>query len=527
MTKERVPVRRALLSVSDKQGLVELARGLQALGVKILSTGGTAKLLCEAGLSVTEVSAVTGFPEILDGRVKTLHPGIHAGILARRDDPGHLEQIRRAGIDPIDLVIVNLYPFEATVRQSGVSLAQAIEHIDIGGPAMIRSAAKNFADVTVVVDPADYAHLLQELESQGGTLSRETRFSFAQKAFAHTAHYDSIISAYFSKRESPMSPPRFPDHFALSAEKIQDLRYGENPHQRAAFYRLPAGPGRSLADFRQLGGPDLSYNNLLDLQSAASLISEFDDPACVVIKHTNPCGVGVGDTLAEACARAKRADPISIYGGIVGFNRPVDPPALAPLSGILLEILFAPAFEPEALEQLRKRKKVRTLELPLELPEREARDFEVRSIWGGLLVQDADRIDLNLADLKVVTKREPTGEEMQALRFAWRICKHVKSNAIVLATADQLVGVGAGQMSRVDAARFAVARATANQLTTVGTVAASDAFFPFRDGLDVLAEAGATAVIQPGGSIRDAELITAADEHGMAMVFTGIRHFRH
>jgi phosphoribosylaminoimidazolecarboxamide formyltransferase / IMP cyclohydrolase len=528
-------IRRALLSVSDKTGLVELARGLAEMGVELLSTGGTARALAQAGLTVHEVADVTGFPEMLDGRVKTLHPAIHGGILARRDLPEHGEALARHGIRPIDLVAVNLYPFEATAAKSGVDFDDAIEQIDVGGPAMIRAAAKNHAAVVVLVDPAQYEPVLEELRRSGCAVSGDTRRRLALQAFRRTAQYDAAIAAWL-RTPAPATPPavgdvlRFPPVIHLDAERVDALRYGENPHQRAAFYR-PVGSllgAGGLGTLRQLHGPELSYNNLLDLAGALGLLIELDEPAAVAVKHTNPCGAAVGPDLVTAFERARASDPVSIYGGIVGVNRPVDRRLVAALSGILLEMLFAPAFEKDALEELQATKrKLRVIELPVRPPPPGSPPLELRSVPGGLLVQEADLVGLDPAAVRVVSRRQPTSGEWRALRFAWTVVKHVKSNAIVLSSEEQLLGVGAGQMSRVDAARLAVMRAREHGHKLAGSAAASDAFFPFRDGLDVVAEAGATAVIHPGGSIRDDEIVAAADEHGMAMVTTGIRHFKH
>jgi phosphoribosylaminoimidazolecarboxamide formyltransferase / IMP cyclohydrolase len=525
-------VRRALLSVHDKTGVVELARGLAALGAEILSTGGTAKLLRESGVPVVDVAEVTGFPEMLDGRVKTLHPGVHGGILARRERPEHVAALERHGIRPIDLVAVTLYPFEQTVARPGVSLEDAIENIDIGGPSMIRGAAKNHAHVAVITDPGQYGPVLEELRRSDGTLSDATRFRLAFEAFRRTAQYDAAIAAYLREpgaigRPAVAAAPGFPERLPVDGVLAQPLRYGENPHQAAAFYR-PAGDALGLSAATQLHGPELSYNNLLDWSAALGLLLEFDDPTAVVIKHTNPCGVATGQSVGEAARKAKACDPVSIYGGIVGVNRTVDLEVVKELSGILLEILFAPGYEPDALEEIRRtKKKCRVFQLPCARADYPARMREVRSVWGGVLLQEADLTDLDPAALKVVSRRPPSEAELRALRFGWRVAKHAKSNAIVLATADQVVGVGAGQMNRVDSARIAVLRARELGLETKGSVCASDAFFPFRDGLDVVAKAGATAVIHPGGSVRDEEVVAAADEHGLAMVVCGIRHFKH
>jgi phosphoribosylaminoimidazolecarboxamide formyltransferase/IMP cyclohydrolase len=530
------PIRRALISVHDKTGVVDFARGLVALGVEVLSTGGTARLLRDAGVPVIDVAQVTGFPEMLDGRVKTLHPKVHGGILARRDRPEHLAALESHGIGAIDLVAVTLYPFEQTVARPGTSLEEAIEHIDIGGPSMIRGAAKNHDSVIVVTDTGQYMPVLDELRRSYGTVSRETRSRLAFEAFRRTAQYDAAIAAYLrdpgltGRRAADSATPaesRFPPRIHVEAALAQGLRYGENPHQMAAFYRFP-GQRWGLGAAAQLHGPELGYNNLLDWSAALGLLLEFDDPAAVVIKHTNPCGVAIGCTVSEAVRRAKACDPVSIYGGIVGVNRRLDLEAVKELSGILLEILFAPGFEPDALEELRMtKKKCRVVQLPCTRAAYPAQLEEQRTVLGGLLVQDADRVDLDPAALRVVSRRRPTDQEMAALRFAWRVAKHAKSNAIVLSTALQVVGVGAGQMNRVDSARIAVMRAAEVGLETRGTVCASDAFFPFRDGLDVVARAGATAALHPGGSVRDEEVIGAADEHGMAMVVCGIRHFKH
>ena len=524
-------VRRALISVHDKTGVVDFARGLQTLGAEILSTGGTAKLLRESGVAVVDVAEVTGFPEMLDGRVKTLHPTVHGGILARRDLPEHVAALERHGIRPIDLVAVTLYPFEKTVARAGVPLEEAIENIDIGGPSMIRGAAKNHAHVAVITDPGQYGPVLDELRKMDGALSAGTRFRLAFEAFRRTAQYDAAIAAYLrdpgavGRAAAPTSG--FPERLSVEGVRVQSLRYGENPHQTAAFYR-PAEGALGLSAATQLHGPELSYNNLLDWSAALSLLLEFDDPAAVVIKHTNPCGVALGQSAGEAIRKAKASDPVSIYGGIVGVNRPVDLEVVKELSGILLEILFAPGYEADALEEIRRtKKKCRVFQLPCARREYPARLQEVRSVWGGMLLQEADLTDLDPAALKVVSRRAPTETELRALRFGWRVAKHAKSNAIVLATPDQVVGVGAGQMNRVDSARLAVMRARELGLETKGSVCASDAFFPFRDGLDVVAKAGATAVIHPGGSLRDEEVVAAADEHGMAMVVCGIRHFKH
>ena len=538
-------VRRALVSVHDKTGVVEFAGSLAALGVEILSTGGTATLLRKSGVPVRDVSDVTGFPEMLDGRVKTLHPKIHGGILARRDAAADVDALEKHGILPIDLVVVALYPFEATVARSSVTLAEAFEQIDVGGPAMVRAAAKNHASVGVVTDPSQYSRVLDELRVNGGALSEATRARLAQEAFRRTAEYDAAIASYLSSEGVSTAPsetaPRidsaggagartekFPAVLRIDAERRLGLRYGENPHQAAAFYTPLDGPRLGLAAMTQLHGPELGYNNALDFSAALALVLEFDEPAAVVVKHTNPCGVALGATVGEAMTRAKASDPVSIYGGVVGVNRAVDMGVVEALAGTFVEILFAPAFAPDALDALRRtKKKCRVFEVPCDRASLPPRLTEYRSVLGGLLAQQADLSDLDATVLKTVSKRQPTAAEMDALRFACRVAKHVKSNAIVLATRGQVVGVGAGQMNRVDSARLAVMRAREVGLETAGTVCASDAFFPFRDGLDVVAKAGATAVIHPGGSLRDEEVVAAADEHRMAMVVTGIRHLGH
>ena len=521
-------IRRALISVHDKTGVVDLARALSGFGVEIVSTGGTAKLLRDSGITVRDVSEVTGFPEMMNGRVKTLHPKIHGGILARRDVPAHLEALDKHGIPPIDLVVVALYPFEETVARSDVTLADAIEQIDVGGPTMIRAAAKNHASVAVVTHASQYAAVLDELKAAGGELGAGTRARLAREAFRRTAQYDAAIASYLSAKGPSEHSAELPERLPVDAERALLLKYGENPHQSAAFYRFAGGPAIGLAGMKQLHGPELGYNNLLDFSAALGLLLEFDDPAAVVVKHTNPCGAAQGDTIGAAMAKAKACDPVSIYGGIVGVNRVLDMTVVRELAGIFVEILFAPGFHRDALDEVaRTKKKCRVIEVPCDRRALPSRLPEYRSVLGGLLAQSSDQEDLDPAALKVVSRRAPTDAELRALRFAWRVAKHAKSNAIVLTSADQVVGVGAGQMNRVDSARLAVMRAREVGLATEGSVCASDAFFPFRDGLDVVAKAGATAVIQPGGSLRDEDVIAAADEHGMAMVFTGMRHFRH
>jgi phosphoribosylaminoimidazolecarboxamide formyltransferase/IMP cyclohydrolase len=522
-------IQRALLSVSQKDGIVEFAGALHRFGVQLLSTGGTAQLLQAAGIPVVAVSDYTGFPEILDGRVKTLHPRIHGGILAKRDDPAHLAALASHSFEPIDLVAVNLYPFAEAVSRPDVSREEAFEQIDIGGPTLVRAAAKNFPAVAVVVDPADYALVLEDIRV-GGEVRAETRWRLAQKAFAHTAQYDAMIAGYLMQDQAPWQMQgkpeevRFPEALTLTFTKVQDLRYGENPHQPAAFYRDRLAGGLSLAQAEQLQGKALSYTNVLDVSAALGLIQEFPaTAACCIIKHTNPCGVGLGTGLVEAFERARACDPVAAYGGIISLNRPVDGALVQALRGLLVEVIIAPGYTAEALAGLRRRENLRLLALPA-LGTEQAAPYEVRSVIGGLLVQGRNAQSWDPARLQVVSTRQPSEEEWAGLAFAWRVCKHVKSNAIVLARAGQTVGIGAGQMSRVDAVKLSVMKA---MQPTAGTVLASDAFFPFRDGVDEAAKAGVTAIAHPGGSIRDDEVRAAADEYGMAMVLTGLRHFKH
>ena len=525
-------VTQALISVSDKRGVLDFARELSALGVKLLSTGGTAALLRDAGLAVTDVSEHTGFPEMLDGRVKTLHPKVHGGILARRDLAEHMDTIAAHDISRIDLVVVNLYPFQATVARPDCTLEDAIENIDIGGPTMVRAAAKNHGNeaggVGIVTDPEDYAGIVAELKANAKTLSYKTRFALAVKAFTHTARYDSAISnhltALVSNEAGDVSKQAYPERFQLAFDKVQNLRYGENPHQSAAFYKEPNAPEGGIASYTQLQGKELSYNNIADADAAWECVKAFDTTACVIVKHANPCGVALGASPLEAYKKAFSTDPTSAFGGIIAFNGEVDRAAAEAVSAQFLEVLIAPAYTADALELLRAKQNVRVLTCPLGQP---AGALDYKRVGGGLLVQSADEARIALADLKVVTKRAPTEAELRDMLFAWRVAKYVKSNAIVYCKDGMTVGVGAGQMSRVDSARIAKIKAENAGLQIAGCVVASDAFFPFRDGLDVLAQAGATAVIQPGGSMRDAEVIAAADEQNIAMVFTGIRHFRH
>ncbi|MDX9885163.1 bifunctional phosphoribosylaminoimidazolecarboxamide formyltransferase/IMP cyclohydrolase [Thauera sp.] len=527
-------VSQALISVSDKRGVLDFARELSALGIKLLSTGGTASLLREAGLAVTDVSEHTGFPEMLDGRVKTLHPKVHGGILARRDLSEHMDTIAAHDIGRIDLVVVNLYPFQQTVAKPDCSLEDAIENIDIGGPTMVRAAAKNHGNeqggVGIVTDPEDYACIIDELKSNAGKLSHKTRFALAVKAFTHTARYDSAISNYLTalvtNEAGDVSLQTYPERLQLAFDKVQDLRYGENPHQTAAFYRQPGAAEGGVSGYSQLQGKELSYNNIADADAAWECVKAFDGsaPACVIVKHANPCGVAVAASPLEAYKKAFSTDPTSAFGGIIAFNAEVDRAAAEAVSAQFLEVLIAPSYTADALELLAGKKNVRVLTCPLGQP---ASAFDYKRVGGGLLVQSADEARIQIADLKVVTRRAPTEAEMRDMLFAWRVAKYVKSNAIVYCKDGMTVGVGAGQMSRVDSARIAKIKAENAGLQIAGCVVASDAFFPFRDGLDVLAQAGATAVIQPGGSMRDEEVIAAANEQNIAMVFTGFRHFRH
>ncbi|WP_284336963.1 bifunctional phosphoribosylaminoimidazolecarboxamide formyltransferase/IMP cyclohydrolase [Comamonas sp. NoAH] len=531
---------KALLSVSDKTGIVEFAQALHAMGVQLLSTGGTAKLLAEKGLPVTEVAEVTKFPEMLDGRVKTLHPMVHGGLLARRDFPEHMAALKEHGIETIDLLVVNLYPFEATVAKAGCTLADAIENIDIGGPAMVRSAAKNWKDVGVVTAADQYEKVLAELKTHG-KLSNKLRFELSVAAFNRISQYDGAISDYLSSvkfEDEKLSESYVPERAAFPGQsnaqfvKIQDLRYGENSHQQAAWYRdLYPAPG-SLATGEQLQGKELSYNNIADADAAWECVKSFDAPACVIVKHANPCGVAVGANAFEAYSKAFQTDPTSAFGGIIAFNRPVDKAAAEAVSKQFVEVLMAPEFSAEALEIFKAKVNVRLMKIAL--PAGGETDWangrnavESKRVGSGILLQTADNHELQLADLKVVTIKQPTPEELQDLLFAWKVAKFVKSNAIVFCKNGMTMGVGAGQMSRLDSARIASIKAEAAKLTLQNTVVASDAFFPFRDGLDVVVDAGATCVAQPGGSMRDQEVIDAANERGVAMVFTGVRHFRH
>ncbi len=517
-------ITRALISVSDKAGIVEFAQALSEAGVEILSTGGTAKLLAEQKIPVIEVADYTGFPEMLDGRVKTLHPKIHGGILGRRDLPSHVAKMAEHGIGNIDLVCVNLYPFESTIAKPDCSFEDAIENIDIGGPAMVRSAAKNHAHVAIVTDAADYLPLIEEMNANDGALTLATRRELAKKAFSHTAAYDGAISNYLTALSDDGEKQAYPKRLNLQFVKVQDMRYGENPHQSAAFYRDLDPAAGSLASYKQYQGKELSYNNIADADAAWECVKQFDQPACVIVKHANPCGVAVAEDSYSAYRLAFATDTTSAFGGIIAFNQIVDEDTVEAVAKQFLEVLIAPAYTPEALALLAKKQNVRVLEVPVELG---TNRFDVKRVGGGLLVQTPDSHVLKLEDLKVVTKLQPNDSQLNDLLFAWNVAKFVKSNAIVFCGKGQTLGIGAGQMSRVDSTKIAAIKAKAAGLDLRGSVCASDAFFPFRDGVDVIAENGVSAIIQPGGSVRDEEVIAAADEHGIAMVFTGVRHFRH
>lgn len=560
---DNLKIRRALISLSDKTGAEEFCRSLVEFGVQIISTGGTANLLRKAGLPVTDVSEITGFPEMLDGRVKTLHPKIHGALLGLRNKPEHAAAMREYGIEPIDLVAVNLYPFEETIAREDVPLDEAIENIDIGGPSMIRSAAKNWRSVAVITDPRLYNEIISEMAAGDGAISLETRQRLAALAFTRTAAYDLAISSFFSsllsdedlerleainplgklffyqpEADSPaetgsaQATSALPDTFEFSAGKVKDLRYGENPHQRAALYTVDSFGG--LANAEVLHGKEMSFNNYLDADAALAIVSEFSAPAAVIIKHTNPSGVGLGENCEEAFRRALATDPVSAFGGIVAFNRPLDAAAAAAVAEIFVEIVAAPEFEPEAFEILARKKNLRIIRISPRSANGPAAQFgeilermEIRQISGGILLQERDLADLTEGQLRIVTERQPDDSQMRAMLLAWKICKHVRSNAIVIANEYQTIGVGAGQMNRVDSIRIAAMRGERYGLPIVGTALASDAFFPFRDNVDEAAKIGVSAIIQPGGSVRDEECIAAANEHGIVMAFTGIRHFKH
>jgi phosphoribosylaminoimidazolecarboxamide formyltransferase/IMP cyclohydrolase len=517
-------VQRALISVSDKAGVVEFAKGLGNLGIEILSTGGTAKALKDAGISVKDVSEHTGFPEMMDGRLKTLHPKIHGGLLWRRDNPGDLKEVKAHNIESIDMVVVNLYPFEQTVSKPDVAFDEAIENIDIGGPTMLRAASKNFKDVVVIVDPDDYAGVLEELNSSNGEAGYDTKYRLARKVFAHTAKYDTIISKYLNKHAEPDSP--FQPTLNMSFGLVNSLRYGENPHMKAAIYREPLYDGLSIVDAKILQGKEMSYNNYLDSSAVIDLAKEFSGrPAAVICKHNNPCGVAVSDSLHTAYKKAFETDPVSAFGGVISLNRQVDEATAKEILNLFVEIIIAPGFDAAALELLSGKPNIRILELDIT---KDVSGFEMRKVQGGLLVQERDRGMIeDLKSLEVTTERKPTDDEYNAMAFAWRICKHMKSNAVIYASKDQALGIGCGQTSRVDSANIAAIKAATFNVSLKGSAVASDAFFPARDGIDVVAKAGATSIIQPGGSIKDKDTIAAANEHNIAMIFTGMRHFRH
>ncbi|MFO1339261.1 MAG: bifunctional phosphoribosylaminoimidazolecarboxamide formyltransferase/IMP cyclohydrolase [Burkholderiaceae bacterium] len=521
----------ALLSVSDKTGIVDFARALHAQGIQLLSTGGTAKLLADNGLPVTEVSEITGFPEMLDGRVKTLHPRVHGGLLARRDVPAHMAALKEHGIGTIDLLIINLYPFAQATAKADCTLEDAIENIDIGGPAMLRAAAKNWQDVGVVIDPVDYPQVLGEL--QAGGLKRATKFMLAKKVFAHTSAYDGMITNYLTALEAGSeektaevpAKAEYPQVFNLQLHKVQGMRYGENPHQSAAFYREARPAAGTLAQWVQIQGKELSFNNIADADAAWECVKAFDQPACVIVKHANPCGVAVGATLLEAYEKALKTDPTSAFGGIIAFNRPLDADVVEAINARkhFVEVAIAPAITPAARTAYASKTNVRLLEVPIS---KLSNPLDFKRVGGGMLLQSADNVDI-VGELKVATRKQPTAQQLEDLKFAWTVARFVKSNAIVFCKDGMTFGVGAGQMSRLDSARIASIKAQAAGLSLAGTAVASDAFFPFRDGLDVVVDAGATCVIHPGGSMRDDEVIAAADERGIAMVLTGTRHFRH
>ncbi|HZR58746.1 MAG TPA: bifunctional phosphoribosylaminoimidazolecarboxamide formyltransferase/IMP cyclohydrolase [Terriglobales bacterium] len=522
MSHPQSKIQRAILSVTDKTGLVLFAQQLASMDVELISTGGTAKLLRDSGIRVEDISDLTGFPEMLDGRVKTLHPKVHGGILHRRDNAAHRAAVAEHGIQPIDMVVVNLYAFEKAAAKSDVRFEELIENIDIGGPSMIRSAAKNFQDVAIVTSPADYQAIAEEMKQSGGSLSLAIKWRLAQKAFATTAAYDSAIASTLERitdagQIGPEQSNTFPQTLRLSFNKITDLRYGENPHQKAAMYSDGSGVG--VANARQLQGKELSYNNIVDLQAAWDLAQEFADPVCAIVKHTNPCGTATAQTLVEAYTKALECDPVSAFGGVIGVNRPIDGVTAEEMAKLFLEVIAAPSFDDAAKARFATKRNLRLVKVTPS-PEK----WVLKNVSGGILAQDADTRKLEESDLKVVTERQPTPEEKRALLFAWKVCKHVKSNAILYARDGQTVGVGAGQMSRVDSCRIGAMKAV---LPLKGTVAASDAFFPFADGVEEIAKVGATAIIQPGGSVNDQQVIDAANRLELAMIFTGIRHFRH
>ncbi|MBI5199889.1 MAG: bifunctional phosphoribosylaminoimidazolecarboxamide formyltransferase/IMP cyclohydrolase [Nitrospirae bacterium] len=512
-------IRRALISVSNKKGVIDFAKELSSLGVEILSTGGTAKSLKESGMSVRDVSDYTGFPEMLEGRLKTLHPKIHGGLLARRKNPRDMDEIKRYEIEPIDMVVVNLYPFEETISKPDVTFSEAIENIDIGGPTMLRSASKNFEDVAVVVDPDDYSKILEEMKNLGGDLSYEIRLELAKKVFRHTSRYDTIIADYLAvvtKEEKQLS-----ETITMTFKRVSPLRYGENPHQVAAYYKENSA-GLSLSDIKILQGKEMSFNNYLDTHAALMLVLEFEDIACAIIKHNNPCGVALGKTIRDAYMKAAKTDPVSAFGGVIAFNREINGEAAEEITKLFVEVIIAPNFSKDALQVFSKKQNIRLLELPD--MKKTLNGWDIKRVAGGLLLQDWDTKKVNIRSIEAVTKRKPSGEELQGLLFAWKVCKHVKSNAIVYAFKDRTAGIGIGQTSRVYSARTGAVNALE---PLKGSVVASDGFFPFRDGIDELHKVSVTAIVQPGGAMHDKEVIAAADEHNMAMIITGLRHFRH
>lgn len=516
------PIKRALVSVSDKTNIAEFAQQLHQRGVEILSTGGTAELMKKNGVPVTLISDYTGFPEMMDGRIKTLHPKVHGGILGRRDVPAHMDAMKQHAINPIDMVVINLYPFEATIAKDGCTLADAIENIDIGGPAMVRSASKNYNDVAIVVNPADYECVLKEMDDNNGAVTLETRQRLSRDAFAMTARYDSMIAGYLSGQIGEAS--KFPPAYQTGLQKVQDLRYGENPHQAAALYKEAQPLKTDAVQAEQLQGKELSFNNYIDMNAAWECVLEFEESAAVVIKHTNPCGTASGKNQTEVFVQARETDPVSAFGGVLGFNKTVTLTTAEEIVKNFCEVIIAPGYEKAALELFAKKKNVRVMQMPAIEGLADRNRMDVKRIGGGLLLQDADEMTLDTDKLKFVSKIQPDDATLEELKFAWKVAKHVKSNAIVYARGTETVGIGAGQMSRVDSARLAIEKANKE---VKGCVMASDAFFPFRDSIDAAAERGIRAIIQPGGSIRDEEVIQAADEHKIAMVFTGIRHFKH
>lgn len=520
-------VKRALISLTNKEGIVEFAQGLNELGVEIISTGGTAKKLQDAGIPITRISDFTGFPEMLDGRVKTLHPKVHGGLLGLRNKKSHVDEMEKHDIKPIDMVVVNLYAFEQVVQENNVPLEKAIENIDIGGPSMLRSAAKNYKDVIIVVDPSKYNYILESLKENNGSIPEDVRLKLACEVFELTSHYDSIISSFLQKR-TEKEASQFPEKLDLSYKKRMDLRYGENPHQKAAFYQEINAKEESASTAKQIWGKELSFNNIIDIDGALETVKEFTEPAAVIIKHTNPCGVAVSDTIENAFIKAWATDPVSAFGSVIGLNRPVNKALAEEIAKYFVEGVIATGFNDDALQILQKKKNIRLMIMEgwngSEKISRDIAEFDIKKVVGGLLLQDRDLEMTKKSDLKTVTKRKPSEDELKSLLFAWKVVKHVKSNAIVYAKEQETVGIGAGQMSRVDSSKIGVMKAFKD---VKGSVMASDAFFPFRDNIDAAHEAGITAIIQPGGSIRDEEVIQACDDHGISMVFTGMRHFRH